>query len=490
MATVDALNTRDTRYLSLDDCISMALKHNLDIQVEAYNPRVSRYSLLGVYGGYEPSLAFSGTKSFGDNPQVNGTVDPKTGLVYNSSVGEVNSYNPSISGVLPTGTKYTLTSDLNRNSTQTLSGGAHFLPPTWSANAGIALSQPLLKNFWIDQTRLQIRLAKNTIKTSEQAFQFKAMSVITLVKKAYFDLLYARGNVDANAAAYKLAQQLVAENRTRVQVGALAPLDEKQSESQAATSLAAMQSAQHQLEIQENVLKSLITDDFSGWASVTLLPSEKLEAIPQTLDLQQSWRLAVAQRPDFQESKIKVESQHIQLKYDFNQRFPQLDLTGSYGRNANQNFLYDALGDIRDGRHTSYSYGLSVNIPLGGNIVARNKYRSDKATLQQLLLQLKQAEQNIIVTVQNDVGDVRSRLQQVFSTRDARIYAEAALDAEQKKLENGKSTSFIVLQLISSLTSARVSEIQALAQYNDAIAQLAFDEGSTLNVNHIKLDLN
>jgi HAE1 family hydrophobic/amphiphilic exporter-1 len=104
-----------------------------------------------------------------------------------------------------------------------------------------------------------------------------------------------------------------------------------------------------------------------------------------------------------------------------------------------------------------------------------------------LLLTLKQTEQNIVVAVDNDVGSVRSSLQQVYATRDARVYAEDALQAERTKLENGKSTSFIVLQLISSLTTAKVNEVQALANYNIAVSQLALDEGSTLEANHIDL---
>ena len=146
------------------------------------------------------------------------------------------------------------------------------------------------------------------------------------------------------------------------------------------------------------------------------------------------------------------------------------------------------MGDIRNGNHSFYSYGVQATVPLGGNYSARNQYKADKVTLQQLLLQLKQTEQNAIITVQNDVSNVRSTLQQVYSTRDARIYAEAALDAEKTKLENGKSTSFFVLQLISNLTTARVNEVQALANYNIAISQLSLDEGNTLEANKINLN--
>jgi len=100
-----------------------------------------------------------------------------------------------------------------------------------------------------------------------------------------------------------------------------------------------------------------------------------------------------------------------------------------------------ALDNIRTDQNSFYSYGAVVSIPLG-NSGPRASYKSGKATLKQVLLQLKQLEQNILVTVDNDVGQVRSTLQQVDATREARIYAEDALAAEQKKLENGKSTSF------------------------------------------------
>ena len=55
--------------------------------------------------------------------------------------------------------------------------------------------------------------------------------------------------------------------------------------------------------------------------------------------------------------------------------------------------------------------------------------------------------------------------------------------------ENGKSTAFEVLQLQRDLTSARGSEIRALADYNKALAQLALDEGSTLERRAIDMDV-
>lgn len=480
------LPPRKTRVISLAECIQLALKNNLDIQIQRYNPTIQEFTLRSDYGAYDPVASFSANKQYADLP---GGFDSQTGSPILGTVVEADNYTPTIAGTLPTGLTYELTGTLSRQSVRSTTGTPFWLPPSWVSDEpgpGIILSQPLLKNLWIDKSRLQIKLDKTQLKITENALKLQIMTTVTSVKSAYYNLLYNRGNVEANATALKLAQELVAENVKRVQIGALAPLDEKQSESQAAASQAALQAARQALVMQENTLKNLLTANYAEWADVTPVPSEELLAIPIELNLQESWRRAMEKRPDLAEARLTVEKQNVTLKYNFNQIFPELDVNGSYGHNANDTTFNGSLNDLAQGTHSFYSYGASMTIPLG-NVAARNNYKNAKMTLKQVLLQLKQQEQNALVQVDNDVGQVRSTLQQVDATRAARIYAADALEAERTKLENGKSTSFIVLQLISNLTTARVSEAQALANYNIAVAQLALDEGSTLEANHIDL---
>jgi outer membrane protein TolC len=127
-----------------------------------------------------------------------------------------------------------------------------------------------------------------------------------------------------------------------------------------------------------------------------------------------------------------------------------------------------------------------MTIPLGNN-GARYKYKSDKAGLEQLLLQIRQLELTIIPAIDNDVTKIRTDLLRVDSTRQARMYAEEALQAEQTKLQHGKNTSFFVLQAQQVLTARRSDEIQALANYNIDLDQLALDQGTILEQNHIEV---
>src|ERR1700744_4253731 len=129
-----------------------------------------------------------------------------------------------------------------------------------------------------------------------------------------------------------------------------------------------------------------------------------------------------------------------------------------------------------------------MSIPLG-NIKARDSLKADKVTEQQDLLKLKQIEQSIMVAIDNAVGVARSAFESVQASRQARIYAEAALDAEQKTYAVGKATTFEVLQYQNKLTTARSQEIRSLADYNEALANLASQEGSTLDRFRIDLEI-
>jgi len=164
-------------------------------------------------------------------------------------------------------------------------------------------------------------------------------------------------------------------------------------------------------------------------------------------------------------------------------------LVGSAGYNFSiALILENAMLQLGGRDYPYWTIGGQVSFPLG-NINARNTYKAAKLTKEQIALQLKQLQQNILIQIEDAIETAKTALQRAAATREARIYAGAALDAEQKKLENGKSTSFQVLQLQRDLTTARSTEIRALADYNIALANLAANEGTTLDRRHVKLDV-
>ena len=462
----------EVRQLSLQDAIELALRHNLNLQIDRYNPQIALFNLKQAYGAYDPNLSLSGQHDRNESgPRL-----LAGGFIIPGSQSDDNSFSTALNGVSPIGTSYSLSGSAIDNYG---ASGASLFENSF-ASASVSVTQPLLKNLWIDSNRLNIRVAKNRLKYSELALKLQIMQIVTQLEQGYYDLIYDRENLLVQQKAVELADRLVMENKKRLEVGALAPLDLQSAEAQAASSRAAVFAAQSQLGTQERLVKQLITDQYHDWAFVSLQPVGSLNSPVPILNLQDSWNKGVTMRPELLQAKLDVEKQGIQLKYDKNQLFPEIDTFANYGYNGTGKEFSDAFNDFEQLNRRSYTYGGKITLPLS-NVRARNAYHSDKATMQQLVLTLKQLEQNIMISIDNDIGSIRANYDQVQATRAARQYEEAALDAEQKKLESGKSTTYTVLQVQRDLTTARGNEIQALDTYNKSLSQLSIDEGSTLD---------
>ena len=477
-AALAQTNAPGIRKVSLDDCVQSALQKNLDMRIARIEPPKALADLQAAYAGYDPGFTFSGVHNYSKS---GGGFDPSIGQVPATTVNQ-NTINSSLIGLTPWGMNYSLKSNLDENYGQRGLTASTFPFDDASGSATISVSQPLLKNLWTDQTRFNIKVGKTQVKYTELGLKQTIMNMVTAVEQAYYDLIYARENVTVQEKAVELAMQLVVENRKRVEVGSLAPLDQKQAEAQAETGRAYLIAAKSGLITQENALKQLISDDYAAIKPVELLPAAPLSAPVRVFDRQISWSKGLTERPDLLQAKLDVERQGITIKYNYNQLFPELDILagGGYGGGGSGISEYgQVLNQIVKREQPSWSVGGQLTYPLG-NIGARANYKKSKLTMDQYLLNLKKLEQTIMVTIDDDITQAHSSYQQVGATRSAREYADEALAAEQKKLENGKSTTYTVLQMQRDLTTARGNEIQALANYNKALAKLSLDEGSTL----------
>ena len=507
------------RRLSLQDCIKLTLEYNLDLKIDRYNPQISLFTYRATYGDYDPSFTLSGEHIHSES----GSRILSGGFSIPGSVSDSDSFSSGLTGLLPWGTRYGLGTGTPIQNTYGTSGASvndlsnplffttnnivlltngttqpvSFLRTNFAQTAGRApfensvgsvelrVSQPLLKNFLIDQTRLSIRVARIGLKESELVLKTQVMDVITTLEKAYYDLIYDRENVAVQQKALEAAEQLVAENRKKVEVGALAPLDLKSAEAQRESSLGDLITAQSTLAVQENLFKQFMTSRYTDWADISIEPAEALSANRQALNVQDSWSKGLAQRPELLQARLDVEKAGIQVKYSRNQLLPELDVFATYGYNGSGREFSDALNDIERTDRPYYTYGGSITLPLA-RIKERNNHSADKARREQFVWSLKKLEQSIIVTIASDIRQVQSSYEQVNARRKAREFAEDDLAAEKKKLESGKSTPYTVLQKLRDLTTARGGEIQALANYNKNISQLSRDEGTTLerlNVN-------
>jgi HAE1 family hydrophobic/amphiphilic exporter-1 len=453
------------RVMSLDDCVAQALKHNFDVQNARYEPQVSLYELYASYSAYDPTLFFNGYNTVNKSGQ-NGTIPTVIkGDTYQANLNTTDT---------PWGMTYGVSSYVTKNFPTATNGTV-----TSGGNVTLSVSQPLLKNLWIDDNRLKIAINKDKLKNSEQALRLQMITTIVAVETAYYELVYAHENVEVQQEALTLAQTQLDQDQQRLEIGTLAQLSVQLDQSQVAQDRANLITAQYTLAQDQNTLKNLITDQYQDWHDTDIDPSGALEAVKQPFDLQDSWSKGMTLRPELLQDRLTVAEQGITLKYDRNQLYPELDLNGSYGFNGNAGDNSGVINQIGEANRSAYQFGASLSVPLS-NLNARNTYKADKATQEQFLLTLKEEEQTIMVAIDNAVKLAQSDYESVEATRQARVYAEEALDAEQKTYAVGKATTFEVLTYQNNLTTAKGQEIRALANYEESLSNLAQQEGSTL----------
>jgi len=467
-----------TQELSLGDCIELALDNDLGFQVSRISPELAQHQLDLSRMAYDPSFRISSDFTTSSSP--GGVDDQNRAFAGTETTSE--RYSSGINGSASSGLTYGLNSSLSHRD-GTNPGGTF---ENSSGSTTVSLRQPLLKNAWIDNTRMSIRINRNSLRSSELGLRQAIMSLVTRVERAYYNLILARDRVRVQEQALALTEELLRANQRRVEVGVMAPLDEKQTESQLAARQSSLRSAQRNLISQSYTLKRMLTDDIATWRLIDIQPTEKLIAVPQQFDLHESWGVALRKRPDILQSRIGIENDGISLKYRRNQLFPQLDLVASAGFSGNNQEFAGVLDDVADRDSPRYSVGAVLSFPLS-NRAQRKQYQVQKIRNRRSLLSLKNLEQSIMTEVALNIDQAETAYDQVATTRKSREFAKIALEAEEKKLEIGKSTSFFVLQLQRDLTTARSSEINALADYNKALATLALSEGRTLE--RLKLDI-
>ncbi|NQU11875.1 TolC family protein [bacterium] len=464
--------------LTLTECIERALEQNLAVRVQRIEPQIADWAITGAQGAFDPDL--TGRVNYEDASEP---LNPEraTALGLNSIESQQLRLSSGLEGKLPTGTGYAL-SVFDTRSEGTLAADAVHV-----GAAALTLTQPLLKDFWLGPNTATIRVARQVRAVAGHQFAEQVMAVVSDVQVAYYELAFAIQDRQAAQEDLARARALLAENRRRLEVGVLSPLEVTQAEAGAANREEAVIIAAQTIRERSNDLKRLISRDVREWRGVTLVPAETPPLREVATDFDRSLRTALAQRPDYLTAQAELDRRGILRRYNHNQLWPRVDLEGSYGYNGIGGSFGRVSDSIASGDDPAWSIGVVVRIPLG-NRVARAAYATARLEEERAVLQFQQLEQQIIVEVDNAVGQVQTARERVAATAVAVRLAEQSVEVESEKLRAGKSTSLLVLDAQAQLAAARSAQIRARADYYEALVELARIEGTTLQEHGIELD--
>jgi len=514
------------RPLSLRDALSMALENNKDIEVARENVRIAEFDLLGAKGVYDPRLVTTAFYERAENPIssfLSGGQNGSTTQSDYAGTARLEGQSPFLGG------NYRLDFSSIRLTTNNQFTA---LNPQYPTALTFSYTQPLLRGLKFDNSRRQIEIARKNLSLTDAQFRQRAIDTITNVQRAYWDLVFSLRSLQVQRDAVTVARTQLEHNKRLVQEGQLAPIDVVAAEAQISTYEQGVFSALEGVSRAENNLKNLIAENQKApiWTE-SLVPTDPVDlAVPET-SLPDALKTAMENRPELQQSNVLREINQIDQRYFKDQTKPGIDLVGTYGLTGlagsistagvnpftasslqvrervdelsrlagldplpvvpPQTFSPDLLGgynqslqNLLANRYNNFRVGVQINLPLR-NRTAEAQLGRSLVEGERIGTQREQLEQTIQVDVRNALQAMRSseaRLRAAVATRAAN---EQQFASEQRKLDAGQSTVFLVLERQTALTEARGRELQAQTDLNKAIADLQRATGNALRVNSI-----
>jgi outer membrane protein len=460
--------------LSLRDSILLALRNNLDIQVEVFNPQISEQALIGQKAVYDPSAFLEVTRS--DNRAPNNSSFFSGGR----AVSDLWDYNAGLRQKIPTGGTYELR--FNNEYFNAAAVG----PPTFNSRLALTLSQPILRNFGFEANETNIRIAANNQSISKEQLRLRVSNVVTLAQTSYFDLIFAIQNLEVARESLRLAHDLVTLNKARVRAGVAAPVEVTQAEAQEAARVQDVINGEKAVQDAGDSLKVVMNLPISGSWSQEIQPTDAPTSAVSPINLDQSIQKALENRYEYKTAKLDIDNKDLSLRLNRNQLLPDLSLTGSLFSNGSDTTYGGDISTMGSSHFLSYTVGVILTVPLG-NRAAQSTYIQSKLTLDQAKTSLKNLELQIVQQVRAAVRTVEANAKRIDANRAARVLAEEQLRVEQRRLEAGVSTTFNVLQFQRDLSAAQANEIQSITDYNKSLAALDSTLGTVLEKNGIQM---
>ena len=485
--------------ITLQDAVEMALKNSNDIEASRKSVRISDFALRAAKGVYDPvfnSQTYYESRTTPTASTIGGAVNGKVTQKSMYNDFGLSGFSPFQGGSYSTTFNQARTTTSNRNTT---------LNPQFPTNLLATYTQPLWRNRTIDANRRNILIAGRNVNLSESQLRQEAITIITNVEQAYWDLYYALRNLQVQIDTLKQAREQYESNRRQAEKGVLAPIDIVQAEAQVYTFEQNVYAAQQSVTNAENVLKPMILPNRTDpdW-NRPLMPTTPAEVDVPRLSVEVATAEAVKNRPELEQIGINEEINKIDQRYFRNLTKPQIDLFGSYtgaGLAGTPNPLSSGFANVpqilNGGYFTSlknlfaqdfptYRVGVTISFPLR-NRTAKANLGSSIMRGAQLENQRLQQEENIESDVRNALQSLRSAEYALTAATAARESAEQLYASEERQFRGGLTTYYLVLQRQTELSAARGREIQARTNLNKAISTFNRSIGRTLATHNVEV---
>jgi len=414
--------TTAPRVLTLDECMKLAEKHNATLisARESYNVAKS-----DVWLGWGKLL-----------PGVSSRLGYNHSETWSPGGGDYNPVTESIDSVPPGGiaSKYYSAS---------VSAGQ-----SWSLGG---------YNFY------EIREKNASRNSARSSYELTRQELILAVKQAYFDVLKAKMLLAIQEKALNRASEQLKIAEARYELGAASYSDVLKAKVLHGDVKLALIGAENSVKLAKASLNSWMGQDVDTDVDV----EENLTVPGFNYSYDHALQGAMRDNPNMTTAKFNLKSAEAQFGMARSGLFPNFGVSGSYSWDN------EDLDEIKNIRRRDYRWSLSayVSFNIFENFTKKHNLSYAKANLNSQRQNFHQTERDVALELKQAFLNVEEAQEKIKLTEEKVESAQEDLDLMQEKYNLGAASILELLDAEVSFKQAESDQVEALYDYNLAVAQ-------------------
>ena len=454
--------------LNIDQVRAWTLENNLNLKVALINPTIANQQLTQEEAKFDSVF-------FANVHHVN--LDQPTSTQLTGSQVQDTTFNTGVNMPLITGGTATVELPMDRTETN---NQFSTLNPANTVDAKFSISQPLLRNGWVETNTHSIRIQALQSQIVQAQTNLEVIRELAEAERSYWRLYGRRRALDVRQEQYELAKQQLDRAERRYKAQASAKIEVTRAESGLADRLNAIITAENLLKQEQRNLKRIMNRRGADVASATaLIPRTEPEPFEIKLDTDALVQAGLDNRMEMLQLELQLAQDLSTIAYSKNQALPLFTMDYSYTLNGLGPNFNAAANQTRTGNYADWSVGANFQTPIGN-------YAANAAIQQAVLARLQRlaTREAQVLSIKQEVLDAADTLnsswQSILAARQASILAGRTFEAEQRQFDVGNRTSTDVLNAATTLADAQLTEILALTTYQISQVDLAFATGTLL----------
>jgi len=481
----------DTLELDPTRLLQLVVERNAQILMARMQARASGLVAEGERAIYDPTLYSSlrresrARQRTGDEVITTLNAPTQTDLLDE----DINSLESGVKQRASTGAELSMSVRLNRRRNNLLpTSGTH---PEQKQALVVTVRQPLMKGMGrqVVETDMEVARLDGEIALLDYRQQLERISAESLT--AYWQLQRAHAVLAVLASSRDTARSLLRDIESRVEVGRVAPIGAVEARGTLMLREAEIARNEQLLRDAEARIKSLLRATGEerrpdALKVVGTVPARKFDYRPDmSITAIES---AVDRWPAVRIAMLRRDQSVVRLSFADNQRRPTFDLQASYSTSGMAYDFGRAWEFARTTRFPDWYVGVNFEMPLMGNRKANSVYEAQA-------LRLRQSEEELSGVRAGIAIDLRSRLDQLISSRDeiGRYAAEVDLrrqlvDIERRQLALGVARVGQVLQREADFVESSLRMIESETRAALLLTGIMLADGSLLPKHAIEIE--